>query len=365
MRLSIHRLLCALILFVLMGLQLAPSQAQSPNTQALRVAIKPLTPFVMKQDEAYTGFSIELWNAIAQRNNWRTEFVWRETVSDLLNTVQQGQADVGIAGISMTPEREAVLDFSHPMFNAGLQIMVPMQNDSSWRRYWGVLFNPDLLRIVLAILVMMLAAGHVIWLAERRHNPDFQHGYGRGVWEGIWWAAVTVATVGYGDRTPKGAVGRLFAILWMFTGIILVANFTATVTSNLTLQEIRGTVNSINDLPGKRVATVAGSTASSYLNTQGVSHQQVTAIEEAYALLDKQQLDAIVYDSPVLHYYAAKGGQGKVRIVGALLKPEEYGIALPIGSPIREEINRALLALQADGTYAQLQARWFGARESQ
>jgi polar amino acid transport system substrate-binding protein len=101
------------------------------------------------------------------------------------------------------------------------------------------------------------------------------------------------------------------------------------------------------------------------LNTQGVSHQQVTAIEEAYALLDKQQLDAIVYDSPVLHYYAAKGGQGKVRIVGALLKPEEYGIALPIGSPIREEINRALLALQADGTYAQLQARWFGARESQ
>jgi polar amino acid transport system substrate-binding protein len=61
--------------------------------------------------------------------------VWHETVKDLLSAVQQGQVDVGIAGISMTPEREAQLDFSHPMFNAGLQIMVPAQGDSSWLRY--------------------------------------------------------------------------------------------------------------------------------------------------------------------------------------------------------------------------------------
>ena len=358
---KIHRLFLLSVLFaslVLIGLQLTPSRAQS--NQPLRVAIKPLTPFVMKQGQAYAGFSIELWNAIAQRNTWQTEFVWHETVKDLLGAVQQGQADVGIAGISMTPERERELDFSHPMFNAGLQIMVPTQSDSSWRRYWGVLFNPDLLRIVLALLVLMVLAGHIIWFVERNKNPEFQHGYVRGVWEGIWWAAVTVATVGYGDRTPKGTAGRLFAILWMFTGIILVANFTATVTSNLTLQEIRGTVNTINDLPGKRVATVEGSTASSYLDAQGVTHQRVKTIEEAYALIEAQQLDAIVYDSPVLQYHVAKAGQGKVRVVGALLKPEEYGIALPVGSPIREDINRALLALQADGTYAQMHMRWFG-----
>ena len=77
-------------------------------------------------------------------------------------------------------------------------------------------------------------------------------------------------------------------------------------------------------------------------------------------MIETQQLDAIVYDSPVLHYHAAKAGQGKVRGVGVLLKPEEYGIALPVGSPIREDVNRALLALQAHGTYGQLHARWFG-----
>jgi polar amino acid transport system substrate-binding protein len=223
-----------------------------------------------------------------------------------------------------------------------------------------VLFNPDLMRIILVLLVLILVAGHIVWLVERNTNPEFQHGYARGVWEGIWWAAVTVATVGYGDRTPKGIAGRLFAILWMFTGIILVANFTAAVTSNLTLQEIRGNIGGVADLPGKRVATVEGSTASSYLEAQGVTHQRVKTIEEAYAMIETQQLDAIVYDSPVLQYHVAKAGQGKVRVVGTLLKPEEYGIALPVGSPIREDINRALLALQADGTYGQLHARWFG-----
>ena len=171
---------------------------------------------------------------------------------------------------------------------------------------------------------------------------------------------MTVATVGYGDRTPKGIAGRLFAIFWMFTGLILVANFTAAVTSNLTLQEIRGNISNIADLPGKRVATVEGSTASSYLDVQGVTHQRVKTIEEAYVMIEAQQLDAIVYDSPVLRYYATKAGQGKVRVIGIMLKPEEYGIALPAGSPLREEVNRALLALQADGTYQQLYTRWLG-----
>ena len=357
---KIHRLLLLTLLlaFLVMGLQLAPLRAQSNPT--LRVAIKPLTPFVMKQGTAYTGFSIDLWNAIALRNHWQTEFVWHATVKELLSAVQQGQADVGIAGISMTPEREAQLDFSHPMFNAGLQIMVSAQGDSGWRRYWGVLFNPDLMRIILVLLLLILVAGHIVWLVERKNNPEFQHGYVRGVWEGIWWAAVTVATVGYGDRTPKGIAGRLFAIFWMFTGLILVANFTAAVTSNLTLQEIRGNISNIADLPGKRVATVEGSTASSYLDVQGVTHQRVKTIEEAYVMIEAQQLDAIVYDSPVLRYYATKAGQGKVRVIGIMLKPEEYGIALPAGSPLREEVNRALLALQADGTYQQLYTRWLG-----
>ena len=51
------------------------SVQQTPATE-IRVAIKPLEPFVTKAtDGSYAGFSIELWNEIAKRNGWKTNFV--------------------------------------------------------------------------------------------------------------------------------------------------------------------------------------------------------------------------------------------------------------------------------------------------
>ena len=351
------------ILFLLMGLSLTPTQAQS--AQKLNVVIKPLSPFVIKVGEGaaatYSGFSIDLWKAIAQRNGWQYEFVWRETVKDLLDSVKQKQADVGIAGISMTKEREEQLDFSYPMFKAGLQIMVPIQSSGfSLVEFFANLFSAGLLRIIGLMLLIIVVAGHVVWLIERKRDETFPKGYVRGVWEGIWWSGVNLATGGFGNKSPKSLMGRLAALGWIFMGIILIANFTAAVTSNLTLREIRGSINSVGDLPGKRVVTVAGATAARYLDEQGIAHSDVKTVEEAYGLLDQQKADAIVYDAPVLLYYANAAGKGKFKVVGPIFKQEFYGIALPDGSPLREPLDRTLLEIIGDGTYQEIYARWFG-----
>lgn len=124
-----------------------PAEAAPPPVQAgatLRVAIKPLDPFVIRRENHYSGFSIELWDEIARRNGWRTDYVWFETLPPLLEEVSAGKADVGIAGISITREREARLDFSYPMFNAGLQVLTPQRSESSvvgtlWRFISGSL----------------------------------------------------------------------------------------------------------------------------------------------------------------------------------------------------------------------------------
>ena len=60
-------------------------------TQTVRVGIKPLDPFVTRTDGRYGGFSIELWDEIARRNGWRTEFVWYETLPPLLDDVAAGK----------------------------------------------------------------------------------------------------------------------------------------------------------------------------------------------------------------------------------------------------------------------------------
>ncbi|MEI7926224.1 MAG: transporter substrate-binding domain-containing protein, partial [Chloroflexota bacterium] len=100
------------------------SEPPAPQQAApVRVAIKPLEPFVAKTDTRYTGFSIELWDEIARRNRWTTNYVWYDTLPPMLEDVSASKVDVGIAGISITRERETRLDFSHPMFNAGQQIL--------------------------------------------------------------------------------------------------------------------------------------------------------------------------------------------------------------------------------------------------
>ena len=62
-------------------------------------------------------------------------------------------------------------------------------------------------------------------------QATFDAGEFNSVWDGIWWALVTVTTVGYGDLYPKDVVGRLIAILVMLLGIGFISVLTATIAS--------------------------------------------------------------------------------------------------------------------------------------
>lgn len=108
--------------------------------------------------------------------------------------------------------------------------------------------------------------------------------------------------------------GRILATLWMFTSILLRSYFTASVTSALTDNPI----DKIDDLKGETIVTVANTTASYYLSNIHSHIVEYKTIEEAYQALDEGEIKAIVYDAPVLRYYARKTGKEKVNIVGSV-----------------------------------------------
>jgi polar amino acid transport system substrate-binding protein len=141
--------------------------------------------------------------------------------------------------------------------------------------------------------------------------------------------------------------------------VVFVSYFTATITSNLTIQSLKGDINGPEDLPGRKVGTTTGSTAATYLKSQGVEPIEFSKIEESFVALNNHQLDAVVFDAPVLLYYAANKGANKVRMAGPLLKKESYGILFPRGSALRKPVNEALLKLRENGTYDALYAKWF------
>ena len=225
---------------------------------------------------------------------------------------------------------------------------------------FNVLFSREVILALLTLIIIIIIFGHLVWLFERRSNPHFQHGYLQGVWEGIWWSAVTVTTVGYGDRTPKAILGRLLALIWMFAGLFILANFTATITTQLTVNELDGQIENLGDLHNKRMATVAGSTSAEFLREQSYSFLAVDTIDDAYVLLEDKDIDAIVYDAPVLLYHLAHEDRSNdFRVVGNILNKETYGIVMPHNSPHENELNKALLALHENGTYETLYEEWF------
>ncbi len=367
-----------LILVLLLGALISkpvPVMAQGASSTAdqptLRVITKEITPMVFvdregnsdsDSAEAFTlrGFSIDLWEEIATRTAIPFSYVLTDTVAQQLDAVAQGQADIAIAAISITREREERVDFSFPYMQSGLQILTRSDNSLQIGRLLSAFLSPALVEIIGIFFLLLLLAAHLIWLVERRRNPEFPRDYLHGIWEALWWAAVTVTTVGYGDKTPRGVAGRALGLIWMFLGLFLVANFTAGITTVLAVQQLQESVTSISDLDDGQVATVAGTTADEYLTLRGIRPVRVELITDAYARLARGDVKGVVYDAPVLLYYANTQTDGAVQVVGDTFSDEEYGIALSEGSPYREPINRALLEIREDGTYDRIYQRWFG-----
>ncbi len=354
-------MLASLLLSLLLA---GVANAEQPREEKLRVVTKAFEPLVMKQGEKYLGFSIDLWKAIAEKMGVEYELYGVETITGLVDAVHRGEADVGIAGISMTAEREKKLDFSHPFFESGLQIMVLSKSEYSSNLILldalSVIFSPKLLYAVGILLLTLVVTAHLIWFVERHHNPDFSPQYAKGIWESFWWAAVTVTTVGYGDKTPRGTLGRLVGLLWMFIGIFVLTSFTASVTTRVTLQHLQETINSLDDLVGKQVATVKGSTADHYLSGRYLEVVRFKQPKQAYQALAQSEVDAVVYDAPALWYYAHHKGKGKVKVVGSVFKKENYALAFPTGSSYKEEVNHILLKLWEDGIIEEIEIEWFG-----
>ncbi|QBR00073.1 transporter substrate-binding domain-containing protein [Paraburkholderia pallida] len=336
----------------------APAGAGQPG-HALRVAIAPVAPFVLPQSGAPVGFSIDIWYEIAHRMH--VDFTWDRVANqpDLLSAVQRGDADIAIAAITMTPEREKLVDFSLPYFDSGLQIMVRAQNDNSFVATFKSVPWLALGQFLAAAVVIVFILANLVWLMERRHDANFDKPWLRGVGEGLWVTMLIIATGEHGERESAGLWKRILVPAMWLIGVVLIAQFTATVTSFQTVARLQSNIRGPDDLPGKTIGTVPGTVSADYLTERGLPFVNVNTAADGFRMLMRGDVQAIVYDAPTLQYWAGRLGNGSLAVVGPIFKPAKYGIALANGSPLRKAINETLLAMYEDGTYDQIYRKWF------
>lgn len=337
----------------------APAVAQSLTADTpVRVLVNKDAPFVMlDQDEQFTGFSVELWREIAARLQI-SEFIEEEPdFSEMLERVARREADVAIANISITSERELKLDFSQSYFDSGMQIVV--RSDAQSTSVVRAVMNSPALPIAGIGLLVLLAIAHFMWIFERHRNPSIRPGYLGGVWDAFWWAFVALTTGG-GDR-PTLVVSRVLAMLWVLVGLFLVSSLTASITTWLTVQQLSGGIQDYRDLRGKKVGLIAGTIQAKFAAERGLAFAPYNDSDRLLEALTSGELDATILDAPVAQYFVAHAGAGKAVLAGPTFAPDKYGIAFPNGSELREPVNRALLEVIEDGAYERLRKKYFEA----
>ena len=339
--------------------------ANAVAQQKIRVVTKPIEPFAFTQNGKLAGFSLDLWEAVAREAGLQFEIQNVETVPQMLDALKTKQADVAIAAISITSERHASMDFSQPYYDSGLQILVATNvagSGSLGANLSHQFLNWNTAKVLGLVLLAMFVISHLVWLFERRRNAEmYPERYGPGVWESFWWTISMLGTGGCEAKGPMGVPARLVAILWMVVSIVLIAYFTAAVTTEMTVKTLAGDIAGPGDLPGLKVGTVAASTAETWLQKNKAKVSSYPDIASAVAALNSGALKAVVYDAPVLRYYLSRKVGTRLRLVGPTFEKQFYGIGLQQDSPLRLPINRALLALNERGFMEELQKKWFGA----
>ena len=212
------------------------------------------------------GYCIEMIEEMANRMKFDYEIIlptdnsedyggkqadgsWSGVIGDLV----KGEIDIAVAGMTMTSEREEVVDFVAPYFDqSGISIIIrePVRPRSLFK-FMEVLR----VEVWLAILAALVVTALMLWFLDRfspysaRNNKE-AHPYPCRVFtlKESFWFALTSFTPQGGGEAPKSLSGRvLVAAYWLFV-VLMLATFTANLAAFLTVERMQTTVAGLEEL---------------------------------------------------------------------------------------------------------------------
>ncbi|MEO0794414.1 MAG: transporter substrate-binding domain-containing protein [Verrucomicrobiota bacterium] len=329
-------------------LLLAQSSSATANNGAsagpMIVATKDTPPFAFKDpDGKWTGITIDLWEGIANELGYDYEYREYDLVG-VLGAVQTGEANIGAAAISVTADRAKAMSFTHTYYGSSLGIATAYTKQNIWTELFSRLLNWNFIKALLALLVVLLLAGLMVWLFERKRNAEhFGGNTAHGLGAAFWWSAVTMTTVGYGDKAPVTLGGRLIGLVWMFTSIVIISGLTGAIATALTVGSLTPKVKGPQDLIRVRVGTIEDSVADHYLKAIGVYPQYFETIPDGLRAVSDSEISAFVNDHALISYWAGKDFAGEIDVLTDTFEPTFLALAMPLEQVNQREIDLELL----------------------
>lgn len=122
------RLFKGIFAVAVLALSTLGGTAMAQGKQLLVATDTAFVPFEFKQDGKYTGFDIDLWEAIAKEAGLSYELRPMD-FNGIIPGLQTRNLDVALAGITIRDDRKNVIDFSDPYYESGLAVMVGTSNN--------------------------------------------------------------------------------------------------------------------------------------------------------------------------------------------------------------------------------------------
>lgn len=333
--------------FLIIICVLIPILTFSNEKDIYYVGVYPSPPFVIQEDDELSGVSIEMWEHLAHELRIRFEYVvYPNDISGILNEVANDSIDFVISSVTINAERERLVDFSHPFYSTFITIATNMKIKSSIQVIFETLVSKEFLDSFMLFILILFIFGIISFFLERKTNDFFDDHPAQGIFNGFYFQVMLYSTVGLGDIFNKSNPGKALTIVAILLYMIFGASIIGQMSSALTVNHFEGSINSVNDLKKVKTGTIRNTTSQIFLDGHDIKYYQYQDIPAGLDGLESKELDALVYDRPVLEYYITENDLDDVRVLEENYGDQQhYGIAMQEGNALKESINIELLKL--------------------
>lgn len=315
------------MLWLILAHMCAHANECDANREILLVGVENSAPYSFK-DTKWTGLSVELWEKVALDNQFNFQYI-EVPFDQMLNALSRCEIDLFLPGVTISAERELIVDFSHSYLVEDVAIATNLEKDyfDLTRHLFFNLINP-----IGFLMVTLVLVGSIYFIFEKRNRS--LHCF----FDSIYWAMTTLSTVGYGDEAPKSKFGKIVAMIWMFAAIFVFAGVSASVldafkNANLPL------IENLEDLGKYKVLTVADTYSDFLLSSRQIPHMTVVSEKEMYQKFHNGDVEFLVYDRSILEYHLKTG-----IIYEKSFYEQNLGFAMNSSFRHKEALNRSILS---------------------
>ncbi|CAH1778409.1 unnamed protein product [Owenia fusiformis] len=310
-----------------------------------------------------------------------------KTWNGMVGELTRNEAQIAIAPLTITSQREKVIGFSKPFMSVGISIMIK-KPDKAVPSVFSFL-RPLSYEIWMCIIFAFVGVSVVLFLVSRFspyewHVEDTDEGFevtnDFSICNSLWFSLGSFMQQG-GDVNPRSMSGRIVGSVWWFFTLIVISSYTANLAAFLTSERMNAPIESAEDLAKQSAikygSVIGGSTLAFFKTSRMQTYERMwnfmkTTTPTPFVDTNKEGIErvrkekgkyAFLLESTMNEYENNRYPCDTMK-VGSNLDSKGYGIGTPLGSQLSEPITLAVLEALENGELLKLEKKWWLSEEN-